>query len=355
MKKEQFMQELIIKFPAEVLDEPDLVYLEREIKTGERRLDIVLKDRRGRHVLVEVQAGALDTKHTDRHIDFVEGYLEKHPQADIRVVFVANHIDHLKKSFLQKRGYEIKEISESRFREVGTSHGFCEKDEFSSGDSQKKVTAPHDKSTRIKTDIAINISADDLIGKLKSTQRYRNLKSQLFRKIKNEAAAKKIIEKNIGMFDVEILRKILELVDEPYTQVVGNGAGPWFGRMIKPNAPSILKAGNERINNWFSILTDAKLSVQDKIDLLRKGQNHISGASVGLITLMLYLLDKLKYSVWFEPHHEGLRILYPQIGKINYKGIQYIEFNNLVKSLTKKYEFDDTEMDWVLQELHTVI
>lgn len=63
MKKEEFMHELIINFPSEVLEEPGLAYLGREIKTGERRLDIALKDRRDRHVFIEVQAGALDTQH----------------------------------------------------------------------------------------------------------------------------------------------------------------------------------------------------------------------------------------------------------------------------------------------------
>jgi hypothetical protein len=355
MKKEQCMQELIIKFPSEVLEEPELDYLEREIKTGGRRLDIVLKDRRGRHVLVEVQAGALDTKHIDRHIDFVEGYLEKHPQIDIRVLFVANSIDVHKKNFLQKLGYEFKEISESRFRKIGTSHGYSEEDAVSNRDSQKEVIAPLVKSARIKNDMEINISADDLIRKLKSTRRYGNLKSQLFRKIKNEAAAKKIIEESIGGFDGEILRRIFQLVDEPYTHAVGGDARPWFGRMINLNAPTILKAGTEKINNWFNILIEAKLPVQERIDLLRKGQNHINGANVGLITLILYLLDKSKYSVWFEPHHKGLRIIYPEMGKFNSKGSQYIEFNNLLKGLAKKYEFDDTEMDWVLQELPTII
>lgn len=112
------MQNVIINYPSEILDEKGIEYISREVTTGNRRIDIILKDKRDRHVLVEVQAGSLDTGHIDRHIDFTEGFLEKHPNADIRVLFIANHIDVYKKSFLQKRGYEFREISPSKFMEI---------------------------------------------------------------------------------------------------------------------------------------------------------------------------------------------------------------------------------------------
>jgi|WetSurMetagenome_2_1015567.scaffolds.fasta_scaffold450373_2 hypothetical protein len=45
---EKLMQEIILRCPAEVLDEEGLTYLAREVTTGGRRIDIVLKDRRDR-------------------------------------------------------------------------------------------------------------------------------------------------------------------------------------------------------------------------------------------------------------------------------------------------------------------
>ena len=122
--KEKLMQELIIQFPSEDSGRAGLTYLQREVNTGNNRLDIVLLDRRGRHVLVEVQSGSLDTTHIDRHIDYSEGYLENHPTVDIRILYVANHIDIHRKNFLQRRGHEYKEISEAKFREVALAHGY---------------------------------------------------------------------------------------------------------------------------------------------------------------------------------------------------------------------------------------
>lgn len=73
---EKFMQDLLKKYPCELIED-GLVYQNREITTGNRRLDLTFEDKRNRLLLVEVQQGSLDTKHINRHIDFVEGFLEK--------------------------------------------------------------------------------------------------------------------------------------------------------------------------------------------------------------------------------------------------------------------------------------
>lgn len=123
---EKLMQELIIKFPEEVLDEEGLTFVEREVATGTCRLNVVLRDRRGRHVLVEAQVGGLDTKHIDRHIDFVEGFMADNPGADVRVIYVANSVDPLRKQFLERRGYEHKEVPLQKLLQIAERHAIRE-------------------------------------------------------------------------------------------------------------------------------------------------------------------------------------------------------------------------------------
>jgi len=120
--KEKLMQDIIIKYPSEVLDEEGLIYVNREVTTGSRRLDIVLKDRRDRLILLEAQVGNLDTQHIDRHIDYVEGFFENNPDVDVRVMFVSFFVDPLRKSFLQRRGYEFKEVSKNKFLEIANKY-----------------------------------------------------------------------------------------------------------------------------------------------------------------------------------------------------------------------------------------
>lgn len=133
--KEKLMQKIIIKYPSEVLNEDGLAFVDREVTTGNRRLDIVLKDRMGRMILVEAQVGNLDTDHIDRHIDFVEGFLGKHPNIDVRVMYVANTIDPLRKRFLERRGYEYKEISEYKFKEIAEKYDLLNQKEIYETDS----------------------------------------------------------------------------------------------------------------------------------------------------------------------------------------------------------------------------
>lgn len=118
---EKLMQDLLKNFPCELIED-GLEYYNREIATGNRRIDLVFKDKRQRLLLVEAQIGSLDTKHIDRHIDFIEGYLDKRPDVDLRLMYVANKIDPLRKSFLEKRGYEYLEIPTIKFIELAKKH-----------------------------------------------------------------------------------------------------------------------------------------------------------------------------------------------------------------------------------------
>jgi hypothetical protein len=94
------------------------------------------------------------------------------------------------------------------------------------------------------------------------------------------------------------------------------------------------------------------ISDEEKIETLRKGPLRLKNASVGVITIMLYLRNKSSNSIWFKPHHEGLRILYPQLGKFNHKGEQYVSYNTVAKKFARQYSFDDSELDFIFQEIH---
>ena len=118
---EKLMQDLLKAFPCELIED-QLQYVDREVGTGNRRLDLIFSDRHNRLILVEVQQGSLDTKHIDRHIDFVEGFAEKNPDVDLRLMFIANRIDPLRKSFLERRGYEYLEIPPSKFISLADKH-----------------------------------------------------------------------------------------------------------------------------------------------------------------------------------------------------------------------------------------
>lgn len=160
---ERLMQELLKKFPSELIEE-NLVYLNREISTGNRRIDLVFKDKRDRLLLVEAQIGSLDTKHIDRHIDFVEGFLENNPDVDLRLMYVANKIDPLRKSFLEKRGYEFLEISTNKLIALAQKYKLLDS-QVVSNDEDKFYKSGGDASEIIREDI---VKRDNFIRYAKS-------------------------------------------------------------------------------------------------------------------------------------------------------------------------------------------
>ena len=161
-----------------------------------------------------------------------------------------------------------------------------------------------------------------------------------------------ILEKYHGNFNHKHFKEIIKLVDGPYPYE-RNGkivaTGPWFGNLLNtPNTEYFFKTDIELINDWFNVLRNNNIPIEKRIEILQEDPYKIRGIKTGFITLMLYLLDKTNYSVWFKALHEGLQKIYPEIGNFNSKGIQYILFNKKAKEFLQHFDFDHTELDWLL-------
>jgi hypothetical protein len=181
---------------------------------------------------------------------------------------------------------------------------------------------------------------------------YRNFKSIIIYKKNNEEEARLLINNNIGNLNNEIIKKVIDLVDYSYKYEY-NGKmskdSPWFGRMISLNKNTVLSENSLKINQWFNVITNSKFSIVQKLNFLQTPQYRIKGLNVGFITLVLYLLEKELYSVWFEPQHLGLQKIYTNLGNFKKsKSEQYIVFNDLAKKLIKSYNLEDEELDWLL-------
>jgi len=196
-----------------------------------------------------------------------------------------------------------------------------------------------------------NARVDNLIERLKAKAEFPKFQSVLHEKVENERKAKEILEQNLSRLNKEHIEKIFELVDEPYNlhpSWYGGGPPKWFGMLMNPNGRFMLNESAEKINQWFNVVADNSLSAENRINRLLHKPYRIIYASMGLITLMLYLLDKPKYSIWFEALHEGMRELYPDIGKYRATAKDYILFNQVAKAFVKEYGFNDTELDYIL-------
>ena len=194
---------------------------------------------------------------------------------------------------------------------------------------------------------------NNIVQHLKASKHYLEFKSILQHKIDNENKAKLILKSNLGNIKYKHLKDIFGLIDENYMQVFGYGGigSPWFGRLLHANKKLIFNETESDINKWFDLLTDNKYSIPERINMSLKYPYHIKGAGVGLATLVFYLLDKSNYLIWFRVLHEGLKIVYPNLINFDKKGMSYDRFNDIGKIFAKTYNFEHTEMDWVLWKI----
>lgn len=193
-------------------------------------------------------------------------------------------------------------------------------------------------------------SIKDLVCRLKKSENYINFREILPMKMKNEEEAKEILNVNLGKVNHSHIKKVIDLIDEPYPYIKNGKVtkGPWFGRLLKSNTVYLYDERAVKFNKWFGILTNDSMSLQERIDLLLSEPNRIKGLNVGFMTLMLYILNKKNYSIWFEGQHNALKVLYPDLE--NYSGLskQYHLYNQRAKEFVRDFDFDDTELDWLL-------
>jgi hypothetical protein len=178
-------------------------------------------------------------------------------------------------------------------------------------------------------------SAEDLVAKIKSSESYKKFRKILPMKIRNEEMAKEILNANLGKLNHGQLKDIIDLIDEPYPHIK-NGKitkGPWFGRLLNSNTIYLSDESVDKLNSWFNVLTNSSISVEEKIELQINEPNKIRGLSVGFITLMLYILDKENYLIWFKGPHEALTLFYPDLKKYTGSSKQYSCYNVLTPQI----------------------
>lgn len=196
------------------------------------------------------------------------------------------------------------------------------------------------------------------VKRIKSNEYYCYFeKYALPQKIKNEEKARNLILSNPNGITSDKAILIMDLVNEPYTASY-DGPFPvpvfnhqkWFG-LLYSNSVRVLNSYDDvQIAKWFSYLLTSNDSLKTRMKNLTdtKSPAQLNNASVGLITLCLYLTDKDNYSVWFKAQHMALMSLYPEIEKFKKSWEEYEEFNNKLKSFAKEFDFENSELDFVL-------
>ena len=115
MLSEKSMEDAIAENPEKYLDEEGLTLLKRQPIFGKNRFDLLFEDRHGAKLIVEIQKGTLDRKHTYKIFDYYDEYKERHPKEFVELMVVANKIPRERRERLKSKGISFKEIKEADF------------------------------------------------------------------------------------------------------------------------------------------------------------------------------------------------------------------------------------------------
>jgi hypothetical protein len=351
---EKDFEDIICKYPE--LIEEGLILIGRQLSLYGRRMDILFEDKFKRKLIIELKAGPIKDDHIGQILSY-EGMLLSADDPTLRVMLVGTRVPPNIQRSLDHHGIAWKEITFSFLKDFLKNKGdesFNHLFEYDEPVIKKRIIEMHNEFPQQNSFEGMKYNIE-LIESLKSSENYKSFKDILPKKIDNETEAKEIIEKNIGHLNINDLKKVIELINYPH-QYKMNGKinkGNWFGQLLNtPNTKYIIdedEINKIKINQWFKLLSDNRFSAEERLDRLLLEPNKIKGLNVGFITLMLYLLDKTNYSIWLKVHHKGLNeFIYPKLEKYTGRSTQYLIFNNLSKEFAKKFNFEPTELDWVL-------
>jgi len=342
MLLEKDLEDIISKYP-DIIEE-GLTLKGRQLTLYGRRMDLLFEDNFKRKLILELKIGPIKDQHIGQILSY-EGMLLSADDPTLRIMLVGNRVPQNIQRSLDHHGIAWKEITFSALKEF-----LSERDDEHFLHLLDDVETAFIKRPPENYNQHVYQSPDELISALKSSENYKSFKSILENKIENENKAKTILIENLGNLNNDHVKRIIALVDEPYLYKK-NGKSynhPWFGRLLQSNTGELFNADQVKLNNWFNIVSNNYFPAEKKIDLLLSGPYNISGLNVGFITLILYILDRNEYSIWFEGLHDGLRLIYPEMEPFTGKSKQYTIFNETAKNFIKKYSFEKVELDWIL-------
>ncbi len=192
-------------------------------------------------------------------------------------------------------------------------------------------------------DIKVN-SEQELMEILLQSAAYKDFMSHyLPAKLDREQLAAGLLREHRGNYTQDVLNRIFDTVD------IVEGNKRWFGQMLAaPNRNLIFTSGLDEINKWLEELLFSGWEPVAALNTCLKDLK-IKGASKGLATLLMYLLQPEKCAVWVNTTQEGLQVLgYANEMKGSDWGRNYAIFNQAAQEFRARYGLQPQEVDWVL-------
>lgn len=354
---EKLLEEIICKHPE--LIEHELSLIGNQVYLSGKRVDVLFEDKHDQKLIIEVKKGTILREHISQLLDY-EGYFVSKNNPDVRVMLVGTRVPENLRRSLDHHGFEWKELTIPSLinflNRVGDDvllSRFAQEDveiydSAASFPSKKNYRKPWKKPEQELLQVQ---NPDELINKLLDNNSCKKFRSEeLSFKIDRELKAWRLIQEYRGRYTQDNLTKIFNTVNKDTHNK------NWFGHLLAtPNLNLIFSHPVELINKWIEILL---FEQPGPVTSMNKCINDIKikGARNGLISLLFYLSNPVKYNVWLPSTENAIVIL----GMIdcfhgNDYSSYYVNFNEAVILIRDKFKLLPQEVDWLLSFIPSYI
>ena len=359
---ERTFEDIICKYPE--LIEVKLSFKGRQVNVGGKRLDVLLEDRHGQKLILELKKGTVRREDVSQLIDY-EGYFVSSDDPNVRVMLVGNRVPENLRRSLDHHGFEWRELTTNFLVDFLKSKSDLEllnriaPEEFLANDafinkpySNRKVK-PLSSKQAVVTSVPLAIPSKEAVERAIALIREEYLEDSSFHtvRLQNEANAKEMLDMTLGRMSPEDIRRFLGYVNTE--SIKGKIGLTRFGRHFTNIITGQICGFPNEFNKWIGTLWRA-----EEDDLQGALANFlinapIKGAGTLLPTFVLYLRKPAAFNIWTKKLEENLAATLPKgqtPGKSQHE--RYTHFNRLVfDQLVTPFHLAPQEVDLVLSQL----
>ncbi|MCI0493991.1 endonuclease NucS, partial [candidate division KSB1 bacterium] len=203
--KEQHFEDILCKYPE--LIEDGLIFLKRQVKVHNKRIDILFEDKFKRNLLVELKSGVIKDDHIGQLLGY-EGFLLSADDPTIRIMLIGNRVPPNLQSSLDHHGIAWREFSYSmlkNFLEAKRDFDLLKYFEDFELPDVKKDMKVIETANKVEKTKLIFLSIEQKVDQMKSCEAYIKFGNVINKKEANENEAKKILQNNFGNLTINHL------------------------------------------------------------------------------------------------------------------------------------------------------
>jgi hypothetical protein len=359
---ERTFEDIICKYPE--LIEDKLLFIGRQVNVEGKRVDVLLEDRHGQKLILELKKGTVRREDVSQLIDY-EGYFVSSDDPNVRVMLVGTRVPENLRRSLDHHGFEWRELTTTFLVEFLRNNSDLEllnriaPEESDARDTFINQRHSNGRVKRLSAKQAVVTSAPLAIHSQYAVERaIANIREEYLEdpsfhtvRHQNEANAREMLNSTIGKMSPEDIKRFLGYVN--MESIKGKTGLTRFGRHFTTILSVDICGFPNEFNKWIGMLWRSEENDLQGALASFLFNAPIKGAGTLLPTFVLYLRSPSAFCIWTKNLEKNLAATFSygqSTGKSQHE--RYTHFNQQVFDLlVTPFHLAPQEVDLVLSQL----